>query len=259
MKSPLILFSLILFHFFLYSQPKINKITWVGINNEYLNFFKNSATLQKGNVFQEFDVIKYVKNNYILLSKLSFGVEIKKKYNIVSLTKDTLILAPDGDDIFSLSEPNKLNHYVFVNSILNYKFVSLYSEEPIDNNVGVLKSASIRIDSARNTKITLKDESTNRIITFKSPIDKKDYERLLRILSSHDISSYQSDNSIIIDKNCRLRVLEIKFNNQIKIFKGCDDAFLVPKGYAELSDFLAEIIALKTDTNIKSYHKKVKK
>jgi len=57
----------------------------VGTNNEYLNFSKNSATLQKGNVFQEFDVIKYVKNNYILLSKLSFGMEIKKKYNIVSL------------------------------------------------------------------------------------------------------------------------------------------------------------------------------
>jgi hypothetical protein len=66
MKRLLFLSSLIFIPFFACSQPKIDKITWVGKNNEYLNISKKKASLQKESDFQKFDVVKYVKNSYIV-------------------------------------------------------------------------------------------------------------------------------------------------------------------------------------------------
>jgi len=259
MKRHIFFFAFIFLPTIIFSQPNITKITWVGTNNEYMNFTKKSASLQKGNEFQKLTVVKYVKNNYILLSRLSFGVEMQEKYNIVSFTKDTLILAPDGYDILSLSEPNKLNQYVFANSMLIYKFERLYYETPINNHEGEKISVGLYIDSAKNSKIVLKDGISNKTKTYKSTIDKKDYERLIRILSSCNISYYKDVDNTIDIKNCRRRVLEIKFNNQIKTFKGCDDTLQIPACYSELNALLIEYIALKASIDIKSERKKVKK
>jgi len=92
MKHLLFLFYLILFHFFAHSQ---SKITWVGQNKEYLNISKKTATLQKGREYTEFNMVKYVKNKYFILSKDTPWNSYKTKFNIVSITQDTLILAPE--------------------------------------------------------------------------------------------------------------------------------------------------------------------
>jgi hypothetical protein len=258
MKHLIFLSSLILIHFLTCSQPKIDKITWVGQNNEHLNISKKTASLQKGMKFQEFGVVKYVKNNYIILAQIDHGTAFAQMYNIVHFTKDTLILVPEGMDFFELCEANEQNQYIFVNSLLTYKFVSLYYETPINNHYGVLKRVAIYIDSARNSKITLTDESIKKTITFKSSIDKKDYERLIKILSSCDISNYPEVNTVIDDKNCRRQIFEIRCNAQIKTFKGCNGAFIIPSGYADLSGFLAEFVSLKANIDIKSERKKGK-
>jgi len=141
-------FSLILFHFITCSQPNnISKITWVGENKEYLNISKNKFLWQKTSQFfsdslqqqynitvshsQQFCIVKYVKNSHIILSRIFEkynSIKVEQKYNIVRFTKDTLILSPEGGDIFTISEPNEQNQYVFVNSMLTYKFEKLYYE-----------------------------------------------------------------------------------------------------------------------------------
>lgn len=128
MKYLFFLNSLIFIHFLSYSQPKIDKITWIGENNEYLNISKKKTSLQKGMEYQEFKVAKFDKNNFIILSKTDDGKKIEQKYNIVHFTKDTLILVPKGEDIFKLAEINEENQYIFFNSMLTYKFEEFYAE-----------------------------------------------------------------------------------------------------------------------------------
>jgi len=95
-------------------KPFASHIIWVGKNNEYLKIRKKKASLQHKNSYREFDVVKYVKNKYLILSHKHFNEEIQMRYNITLLTKDSLILVPEGDDIFALSKPNEQNQYVFV-------------------------------------------------------------------------------------------------------------------------------------------------
>jgi hypothetical protein len=231
----------------------------VGENNEYLNISKKKALLQKGVEYEEFYVFKYLKNNSISLMQIHPGTAHAQLYNIVRFTKDTLILSPEGADFFKLCEPNEQNQYIFVNSLLTYKFVSLYYETPINNHYGVLKRVSLYIDSARNSKITLKDEDLNKTKTYKSSIDKRDYEQLIKILSSCDISNYIDEKNVIDDKNCRRQVFEIRYNDQIRTFKGCDENFLIPSKYADLSGFLAEFVSLKANIDIRSERRKDKR
>jgi hypothetical protein len=238
MKPFLLLFFLPLIHLLSYSQPKIDKITWVGENREHLNISKKMATLQKGANFQQFDVVKYVKNNYFILSQVH-GTEFKQKYNIVRFTKDTLILASDKTDIFELGKPNEQNQYVFVNSMLNYKFVKLHFE--VTSNLrNEPRKYTIDIDSAKKA-IIKEDIYHNEIKIYKTSVSKKDYERLIKILSHCDIDYYPDENIKIGYENY-IQILEIQYNEQKKIFKDC-----TPRGYSsKLEGYLWEYIALRT-------------
>jgi phage anti-repressor protein len=204
------------------------------------------AIFQVDTLFYEFNVAKYVKNKYITFSCLtSYGVELKQKYHIVNFTKDTLILVPDGEDIFELCEPNKRGQSVFVNSMLTYKFVKLHYEVSSDIvefgyeiEPNRLKSIStLDIDSTRKVKIVIKDEYSNEPRIYKSLVSKKEYEHLIKILSSVNLDSYPDEK---INKNAkRYSVLVIQYNDQKKIFKGSTPFF-----YSKLRDFIWEYIAL---------------
>ena len=242
MKHILFLNYFILFYFLVYTQPKINTITWVGENKEYLNISKKTATLQKGRDLMQLEVAKYVKNKYIILSKTEHTIAFKSQYNIVRITPDTLILHPEGNDFFELGEPNKQNHYVFVNSMRNYKFVKLHYEilSHWNNEIKFF----LDIDSAKKSKVTVRDEYFNETKIYKSPVSKKDYERLIRILSSFDIDS-SPDEKIWIDNQHRNSILEIQYNDQKKIFKGG-----IPIGYSKLADFMWEYISLRAGIDV---------
>ena len=172
----------------------------------------------------QLEVVKYVKNKYIILSITEHSVEFKTKYNIVHITPDTLILSPEGNDFFELGEPNKQNQYVFVNSMRNYKFVKLHFEitsnnfkhdgEHLDNEKSI---ATLDMDSARRSKVTVKDNSSKEPQIYRSPISKKDYERLVKILSSCDLDGYP-DVNVRMDITNRNSILEIWYNDQKKIF-----------------------------------------
>jgi PKD repeat protein len=246
MKPFLLFTSLILFHFFAFSQ--INKNTWVGQNNEYLNISKKTATLQKGISFIEFDVVKYVKNNYIILSKTKDSIDYKVKYYIVRLAKDTLILYSEGDDFFELSEPNKQNQYVFVNSMLTYKFVSFYFETSsynFDNPKEDRYIYILFIDSARNSRVVIKNESFNEGTMYRAPISEIEYERLVKILSSCDLSSFPEADTVI-DKKSPYQILEISYNDQVKNIGGT-----LPDAFAdELIYFMCEYIESRANIDV---------
>jgi len=132
MKHLFFLSSFLFLHFVTFSQPKIDKITWVGENNQYLNLSKKKPSLQQKINYQQFDVAKYDKDN-VILSKKEGSRKLEQKYRVVHLTEDTLILAPKGEDLFSLAKSNLQNQYVFVNSMLNYQFVEFYFETSFYN------------------------------------------------------------------------------------------------------------------------------
>jgi hypothetical protein len=187
-----------------------------------------------------------VKNSYIILSNQHITGYFEQKYNIVRFTQDTLILAPVGKDIFKLSQPDEENQYVFVNSMLTYKFVKLHFEtmsnyskfdgESVDDAKIIY---TLDIDSAKNSKVTAKDKYSSEPQIRRSPASKKDYERLMKILSSYDLDSFPDENVRTNDN--RNPILEIWYNDQKKIFKGC-----IPIGYSKLEDFMWEYIALRT-------------
>jgi len=154
MKPFLLLSSLIFFHFFACSQPKISKITWIGENNQYLNLSKKKPTLQQGVSYKQFERVKYGKGD-IILSGMYNSIKIEQKYKVVRFTQDTLILMPKGKDVFTLCEMNEQNQYVFVNSMLTYKFASLYCETSFnnfDNPKGDKLKFILYIDSAKNSR-----------------------------------------------------------------------------------------------------------
>ena len=229
------------------SRVRMEKNTWVGPNNEYLNISKKTASLQKGRKYIEFNVVKYVKNKYFILSQTNHGIEFKTKYNIVSITQDTLIMAPEGRDFFNIGESNKRNQYVFVNSMLIYKFVRLHFETPLSNEDAEKSRITLDIDSAKRSKVTVKDVYSNETKVYRSPVTKKDYERLIKILSSYDLSSFPDENIMFDSIKCHYSILEIWFNDQKKLFKGC---FAVPKNYLKLGDFMWEYVMLRTGLDI---------
>ena len=215
--------------------------TWVGENNEYLNISKQKAHLQKGDWYQQFEVAQYVKKRYIILSGSYNGLKFEQKYNIVHFTQDTLILAPEKETFFTLGQTNNQNCYVFVNSILTYKFEQLYYETSLDYLNAKLKITLV-IDSSRNSKVTVKEEYLNENKVYKSPISKKDYERLLKILSTCDIASIPiAENTETNSNDQRYSILEIRYNGNIKTYKGY---IRIPFYYAKLSGFIWEYIKL---------------
>ena len=244
MKHLFLLSSFLLLHFLACSQVKIYN-TWVGQDNEYFNMFNKTATLQKESEYENFDVIKYVKNKYFVLSGTNHNVEFTVKYNVVHLTQDTLILSPEGEDLFNLAELNPQNQYVFVNSMLTYKFVSLYYEFSPKEFEEERKTTILYIDSAKRSKVTVKDLYSNETKIYRSPVTKQDYKRLIKILSSYDLSSYPDETIDMDSIQCYNpnSYLEIRFNDQKKIFKGC---IWVPKYYLKLGDFMWEYISLRS-------------
>jgi hypothetical protein len=185
------------------------------------------------------------------------------------MSQDTLILSPEGEVFFELSELNSQNQYVFVNSMRTYKFVKLHFETspdtmPHDYEIKADHLESIYIldiDSARKSKVTVSYPYFNETKTYRSPVSKKDYERLIRILSHFDIDSYPNENIWIDDDESNLifdiwynndekmiwnryfpngnAILEIWYNDQKKIFRRC-----LPVGYSKLEYFIWEYIAL---------------
>ena len=247
MKHLLFLLSLFLFHILACAQPKINTITWVGENREHLNISQKTACLQKGTGFMQLEVVKYVKNKYIILSITEHSVEFKTKYNIVRITPDTLILSPEGNDFFDLGETNQQNQYVFVNSFLTYKFVKLHYE--ISSSWSEMRYF-LDIDSAKKSKVTVTDEFLNETKIYRSPISRRDYERLIKILSSCDLDDCP-DEKVWIDNKNRNSILEIQYNDQRKIFKGG-----IPACYPKLTDFIWEYMDLRADMGVMRMRRK---
>jgi hypothetical protein len=248
MKSFLLLSFFTLFSFFTYSQPNIHKTTWVGQNNEHLNISKKTASLQKDTLFYKFEIAKYVKNKYIVLS--NDEVHSQQKYNIVRFTKDTLILTPEELDIFNLSEPNEQNQYIFVNSLLTYKFVSLYYEtsfynfdKPKEDRLKFI----LYIDSAKNSRVVIQNESFNEGTMYTAPPSKIEYECLVKILSSCDLSSFPEGDTVV-DKESPYEILEISYNEQVKKIRGFA---CLPDTFAdELGYFVCEYIELRANINV---------
>jgi len=242
MKHLIFLSTLILFYFITCSQPKIDKITWVGQNNEYLNIGKEKAILQKGMEYQEFKISKIEKNDFIILSKKDNKEKLEQKYNIVHLTNDTLILSPNGADFFELCQPNEKNQYIFVNNMLNYKFVELYLEYSFKARYDTIRIV-LYIDSTKKSRIVIKDEYFDEAKVYTSPILDYEYESLVKILSSCDISCIPEEGEMI-EEVCQNSFLEIRYNDQIKIFKGC--ARFPANCNAKFSNFLLDYIFKKT-------------
>ena len=251
MKHIFFLFSLIFLQIITYSQPKIDKITWVGENNEYLNIGKKKASLQKEKELYLFEVAKYVKNSYFILAKTYGSVKYEQKYDIVHLTKDTLILSPEGDDVFQLAETNKQNQYVFVNSMLTYQFEQLYFEVSF-NNFDNPKNDRLKfilyIDSDKNSRVVIQNETFEETTMYTAPPSKIEYESLIKILSSFDLSCFPEED-IEMDKESRYSILEFKYNNETKTFRGFNS---LPDYFAEkLSDFVYDYIELRANINAK--------
>jgi len=212
-----------------------------------LNISKKTATLQKGIDFAEFKVTKYVKNNYIILSQPRYGMELKQKYNIVYFTNDTLILVPEKTDFFKLGEPNEQNQYVFANSMLTYKFVSLYYETSfynLDNPKDQLKFI-LYIDSSKNSRVLIQNESFKEGTIYTAAPSKVEYEHLIKILSSYDLSHF-TEEGMGIDKESPYDILEISYNEHVKNISG----FPLPDDFAnELGYFVREYIELRANIN----------
>jgi len=247
MKHFFLLPTIILFHFITCSQPNIHKITWIGENNEYLSISKKKVFWQKGSEFQQFDIIKYSKNNYIILSQK----EIRQKYNIAHLTNDTLILALEGTEVFKLCEQNKENQLVFTNSsISNYQFVEFYYEASF-NDFNNPKNDKLKfivyIDSAKNSRVVVKNESFNEGTMYTAPPSKVEYANLIKILSSCDISGVPCED-IEIDKESLYEMLEISYNGKIKKIMGFSS---LPFNFADnLTEFICDYIELRVNINM---------
>jgi len=249
MKPFLLLSSLIFFHFFACSQPKISKITWIGENNQFLNLSKKKPTLQQGVSYKQFERVKYSKGD-IILSGMYNSIKIEQKYKVVSFTQDTLILMPKGKDVFTLCETNEQNQYVFVNSMLTYKFASLYYETSFnnfDNSKGDKLKFILYIDSAKNSRVVIQNESFNETTIYTAPPSKVEYEQLIKILSSCDLSSF-SEEDVAIDKESPYEILEIGYNDQVKKINGFT---CLPVSFAdELGYFVCEYIELRANINV---------
>jgi len=250
MKHLLFLFAIFFSQNITYSQPKIDKITWIGENGEYLSITKKKAFVQKKEACRELSVVKYVKNRYFVLSQTHLGEEFQVKYNIERFTIDTLILTPEGEDIFTLSVTNEKNQIVFVNSRMpNYQFVEFYFESlfnNFDNPKDKLKFI-LYVDSSKRSRVVVYNESYKEGCVYTAPPSKVEYENLLKILSSCDISSIPNDDKEI-DKESSYQILEVSYNDRIKRFIGNTS---LPVHFADrLTQFISDYIEMRVNINM---------
>jgi len=254
----LILFSLcVIFYPFpsvIFAQPKINKITWVGTDNEYLKISKKTASFNNGNIRQYFHVNQHVKGDYIILSKICSaknrkeGKSEEQKYSIIRFTADTLILAPEGNDILNLCKMNEQKQCVFVNknrfSPQTIQFISLYFE----TKLGLHTKIALFIDSTKLSQIFIYNRTYEEKTEIKSPIDPKTYYRLISILENYDIGRFPEEYFMLDDDvQCSNSFFEIKYNDQIKRCKSC--AYF-PFNYAKLESFIRNHIEVRAGLSI---------
>jgi len=246
MKNLFFLSYFLLLHFVLFSQSKIDKTIWVGEHNQYLNLSKKKPSLQQGVNYKLFDAAKYVKGD-IILSRKQGSMKLEQKYRVLYVTQDTLILAPKGEDLFVLGETNEQNQYVFVNSVLNYKFESLYYETSFhnfDNPKEDRLKFILYIDSEKKSRVVIQNESFNEGAIYTAPPSKVEYESLIKILSSCDLSIF-SEEDIEIDKESPYEILEIRYNDQVKNIRGYR---YLPVAFAgKLGSFVCEYIELRAN------------
>ena len=249
MKHFFIFSPLFIFHFVIFPQHKIDRITWIGEHNQYLILSKKNPSLQQGINYKQFDAVKYVKDD-IILSKKDGSMKLEQKYRVVYLTEDTLILAPKGEDIFALSETNEQNQYIFVNSMLNYKFVEFYFETSFynfDNPKENRYKFIVYIDSAKNSRVVIQNESFNETTMYTAPPSKVEYESLIKVLSSCDLSSFPEAN-VVINQESPYGILEISYNDQVKKIR---DWRCLPAHFADnLEYFVCEYIELRANINV---------
>ena len=259
MKQFFLLYLMLLFHFLAYSQPKITDIVWKGINNEYLQIFKKYATYNKGQHFQEFSVVKYVKNSYIVLASPHISGLYWQQYDIVHFTKDTLILAPVGRDVFKLSQLNENNQYVFINSLNGFTFVKLhFTTTLIVPELDLNLSITLTIDSTRKSFVKLHDDYMNETNVVTTSISKYEHKTLNTILAGLDISNLPEKavvdlpntylNSlpkyfIYAQLECCNSFFEVHYNDQVKTYRGCTS---IPFYHPALAHFLINYIAMKS-------------
>ena len=263
------IFLLLLFLFIpilIFAQPKITDIIWVGQNNEYFQILKKEAYLNKGQHFQEFRVVKYVKNRHHILASQHISGYVEQQYDIVRFTYDTLILAPIGRDIFKLNKPNKENQYVFVNSLNGFTFVKLHFKTSIvvpESNYYL--SINLTIDSTKKSFVKLHDDYMNETNVVTTSMSKYEYKALITILAGLNIGGLPENFvpsilSLLISSNlfrlndylvltdhaaveCCNSFFEIQYNDQIKTCKGCT---FVPFYHPALESFLVDYIAMKS-------------
>jgi phage anti-repressor protein len=221
----------------------------VGEHNQYLNLSKKKSSLQQGVNYKQFDVAKYVKDD-LILSKKYGSMKLEQKYRVVHLTEDTLILVPKGEDLFSLATLNSQNQYVFVNSMLNYKFVEFYFETSFhnfDNPKEDRYKYIVYIDSAKNSRVVFQNESFNEGSMYTAPPSKVEYESLIKVLSSCDLSGF-SEEDVEINKESPYGILEIRYNDYAKKIRGW---YSLPAHFAEnLEYFVCEYIELRANINM---------
>jgi hypothetical protein len=225
---------------FTYSQPKITDIVWVGKNKEYLHILKKEAEFKKGNHYQEFKVVKYVQNSYIILSSQHVSGHIEQKYNIILFTENKLILAPEGKDIFKLCRPDEKKQYVFVNCLNTFTFGKLHFETSFE-----YFTFTVDIDAEKNSRVKIHDDYMNDTKVVTTSIGKFEYKQLIQILAAGDIDSFPEEYNLIYDNNeeCCHSVFDIHYNNnQIKRCKG---NWLFPFDYPALENFIWDYVRSK--------------
>ena len=256
MKQFFLISLILFFHFFIYAQqPKITDIVWKGTNNEYLQILKKEAGLNKGQHFQEFAVIKYVKNSYIVLASPHISGLYWQQYDIVRFTKDTLILAPVGRDVFKLSQPNEDNQYVFVNSLNGFTFTKLhFTTSLVAPELDLNLSITLTIDSTKKSFVKLHDDYMNETNVVTTSMGKHEYKTLITILAGLDISNLPKNlpdsylNSlpkyfIYAQLECCNSFFEVRYNDQVETYKGCTS---IPFYHPALAPFLINYIAKKS-------------
>jgi len=244
--KPFFLF-LFLFPAIVLAQPKITDIIWIGKNKEYLQILKKEAGLRKGEHIQEFKVVQYVKNSYIIFGDQHITGYIEQRYDIVRLTQDTLILAPAGKDVFRLCQPDENNQYVFVNTLSNgFSFTKLHFETSLSVRPhGLDLQITLDIDSTRKSRLKIHDDYMNETNIVTTPMDRFEYKRFIQILAACDLNNLLEETSYLLSEGmeCCNSVFEIQYNGQVKRCKGCTS---FPFYYPALEDFLLSYMTSKS-------------
>ena len=257
-----------MFPIIVFGQKTLPDNPWVGANKGYLQIGKKSATFTKGQHFQEFAVRQYLKDGYIVFTAPHISGVYWQRYNVILSSNDTLILEPNGNDVFRLSQRNENNQYVFTNSLNGFTFEKLhFTTTIIDESLGVNISISLDIDSSRNSRVKIHDDYMNETNIVTTQMTKSEYKQLLQVLSAFDLSTLSEDfankgqditkyeakqlrisKDVVLYgergvKECSNSVFEIRYNDQVVKCKGCS---LVPFYYPALKDFLLRYIAFKS-------------